>query len=221
METMASYQCPFCNADVPMMNGTCSISDARFRYENEFDDEYNFQIVFFRCPVCEKISSVAIGKGIYTNEILMYLYPASRVKRFPEYVPAHILKDYREAAAIRLLSPNASAALLRRCLQGIIHDVWDIHEKNLNAEITRLRERIPDEQWHAIDAVRKMGNIGAHMEQNVDKIIDIETDDVDPMIQLIESLIEDWYIVQRKNKKTYEDLIARGEKKDTLRREHP
>lgn len=204
-----------------MMNGTCSISDARFRCGNEFDDEYNFEIVFFKCPTCGKITSVALGKGIYTNEIRMYLYPASRAKRFPEYIPAPILKDYMEAHAIKALSPNASATLLRRCLQGIIHDVWDIHEKNLNAEITCLRDKIPDEQWRAIDAVRKMGNIGAHMEQNVDKIIDIESDEVTPMIQLVESLIEDWYVAKYKNKKIYENLISLGEKKDTIRKGHP
>jgi hypothetical protein len=50
------------------------------------------------------------------------LLPESRAKEFPDYVPAAILDDYRQACRIASFSPKASATLARRCLQGMIRD---------------------------------------------------------------------------------------------------
>lgn len=72
------------------------------------------------------------------------------------------------------LSPKAAATLFRRCLQGMIHDFWNIHEKNLNAEITELQDKVPSSMWKALDGIRKIGNIGAHMESDVNLIVDID-----------------------------------------------
>lgn len=153
---------------------------------------------------------MALGKGTYTDGTAIYLYPFSRAKLFPEYVPRSIREDYRQAHAIKAISPNASAALSRRCLQGIIRDVWDIRERTLNAEINRLRDCVSSDQWKAIDAIRKMGNIGAHMERDIDRIVDIEPNEAEAILRLVESLIEDWYISKRKNEAACEELISLG-----------
>ncbi len=44
----------------------------------------------------------------------------------------------------------------------MIHDFWGIYEKNLNAEITTLKDKVTSAQWAALDGLRKIGNIGAH-----------------------------------------------------------
>jgi len=98
------------------------------------------------------------------------ILPGSKAMRLPSYVPEAIRKDYEEACRILNDSPKASATLARRCLQGIVRDFWDIPKNkrgNLSAELNHLRESIDDATWDIIEAIRKIGNIGAHMEEDV------------------------------------------------------
>ena len=42
--------------------------------------------------------------------------------------------------------------------------------------------------------MRKIGNIGAHMEKDINLIVDIEEGEAQALIELIELLFEEWYI---------------------------
>lgn len=99
------------------------------------------------------------------------LRPQSKAKQFPAYVPEPIRHDYEEACLIKDLSPKASATLSRRCLQGTIRDFWGITRDRLIDEINELKGRVDQATWEAIDAVRSIGNIGAHMEKDIDLIV--------------------------------------------------
>ena len=76
----------------------------------------------------------------------------------------------------------------------MIHDFWGIKEKNLNAEITSLKSRISPSLWKAIDGIRTLGNIGAHMESDINVIVDIDSGEAEKLLKLIEHLIKEWYI---------------------------
>lgn len=143
-------------------------------------------------------------------------------KIYPDYIPKQIRDDYREAALIMSHSPKASATLLRRCLQGMIHDFWDIHEKNLNAEITTLKSKnIPSTQWAAIDGLRKLGNIGAHMEHDVNTIIDIDEGEAQKLMKLIELLIEKWYIARHDEEALFAEITGMADEKQVQRKGVP
>ena len=101
--------------------------------------------------------------------------------------------DYYEACAIRDLSPKASATLTRRCLQGMIRDFCGIAKATLAKEIDALREALDNhtapkgvthESVEAIDAVRKVGNIGAHMEKDIALIVDVDPGEAQMLIEL-------------------------------------
>ena len=66
--------------------------------------------------------------------------------------------------------------------------------KNLNAEISALKGKIPSDLWSSIDAFRQLGNIGAHMERDTNIIVDIDPGKVNSLIKLIELLMKEWYI---------------------------
>ncbi|MFX8102761.1 DUF4145 domain-containing protein, partial [Acinetobacter baumannii] len=76
----------------------------------------------------------------------------------------------------------------RRCLQGMIRDYWGVSKNTLNEEIKAIKDRIDPIIWQAIDAVRKIGNIGAHMEKDINFIIDVEPNEAQMLIGLIEML---------------------------------
>ena len=150
------------------------------------------------------------------------LLPDSKAKPQPDYIPAHIRKDYEEACKIAQLSPNASAVLARRCLQSMIRDFCNITEKTLHKEIEKLKisveeRKIPsvtEESIQAIDNIRKMGNIGAHMEKPTGILIDIEPEEADLLIQLIETLFKDWYVARNERQERLNAIQAISAKKE-------
>lgn len=124
------------------------------------------------------------------------LLPEARLVTLPTDVPEEIAITYREAVLVAEVSGRASAAMARRCLQGIVRDFFNIPNNkrgNLGAELSYVRSSIDPELWEAIQAVRGVGDIGAHMDQNVDHIIDITHDEAKLLIGLIETLFKEWY----------------------------
>lgn len=131
----------------------------------------------------------------------------------PDYVPEAIRDDYTEACVIRDGSPKASATLCRRALQGMIRNFWGITERTLKLEIDALQDKVESQTWEAIDAVREVGNIGAHTEKDVNVIIDVEPHEADQLIWLVETLISDWYINKHEREQHLTELKALADQK--------
>lgn len=219
---MAGYRCPFCDEIMSIHEKTRSIHRLSF-------DGYGFaasariphlELTFYRCPNEDCQQTSAFARGLYgfidNNEIS--IHPQATFECYPEYVPLSIRNDYEEACKILHLSPKASATLARRCLQGMIRDFHGIVDKTLNNEIAKLQGIVPAAQWRAIDAVRKIGNIGAHMEKDVNLIVDIDPEEAEKLIMLIEHLIESWYIQRHEADELYADLVAISDEKADVRK---
>lgn len=191
--------CPFCNSSIPQTPETyreleCYFNVDRAHYVD--DTTPNSSIInlnLLYCPTCKEVSINAIGRH-HLSGLSVPIYPKSLAKNFPDYVPLSIRNDYEEAYSIVGLSPKASATLSRRCLQGMIRDFWNIRKNRLVDEIDELKSYIPASQWNAITALRKVGNIGAHMEKDVNTIVDVEPNEAEKLLKLIELLIDKWYI---------------------------
>jgi Domain of unknown function (DUF4145) len=143
------------------------------------------------------------------------LLPDSYAKPQPDFIKAALREDYLEACKIRDLNPKASATLARRCLQGMIRDFCGISKSRLIDEIGELRKQLDSngaakgvthESVDAIDAVRKIDNIGAHMEKDVDLIVDIDPGEA--QIDLIEMLFEEWYVEREKRTRRLAEMTA-------------
>lgn len=218
---MAGFQCPFCGEIMSIHRNTharwrINFDSPNLSYPNPLP---YLKLEIYKCPNddCRKESVFVDGVNGYIGDASVDIYPQCIYEIFPEYVPAAIRSDYEEACAIVKRSPKAAATLARRCLQGMIHDFWDIHEKNLNAEITQLKGKVSPSQWKAIDAVRSVGNIGAHMEHDVNKIIDVDPDEAGKLIRLIEHLIEKWYIDRHDEEELYAELAGISQAKADAR----
>lgn len=175
-------------------------------------------LTFGKCPNCGKTSIHMTP--YWKNGMMKFSFsypPEDGINSFPDYVPSAIQSDYLEAVSIVNLSPKASATLARRCLQGMIHDFWGIREKNLNAEITALNGKIPAAQWKAIDGLRKIGNIGAHMEKDVELIVDVDPDEAKQLLKLIELLIEKWYVARHDEEQLLAEITAIAAEKENER----
>ncbi|WP_425540000.1 DUF4145 domain-containing protein [Microaceticoccus formicicus] len=132
-------------------------------------------VIFYKCPACLKTSIKIEGLGEqFSNNYKSFFYPSSKAKNYPDYVPQAIREDYEEAHKIINLSPKASATLSRRCIQGMIRNVFNVNKRTLAEEINSIKDQVDNKLWSGIDAIRKVGNIGAHMEKNINEIIPIE-----------------------------------------------
>jgi hypothetical protein len=150
------------------------------------------------------------------------LLPGSSAKPQPDFIPKALVADYNEACRIRDLSPKAAATLARRCLQGMIRDFCRVSKATLFKEIEELREQldkgtaakgVTHESVDAIDAVRGVGNIGAHMEKDVDLIVEIEPGEAQMLIELIEMLFDEWYVERHKRTQRLAEITALSAKK--------
>lgn len=208
-----SFICPFCQSSVaenPMTHRTrLEFFDASvLPYNCDVNNRLTHLLLnTFKCSECHRVFFSAEGVGEHIEGMHFSIYPRSNCKQFPEYVPAPIRQDYQEACDILHLSPKASATLARRCLQGMIRDFWGISKGRLIDEVNALQEVVPPHQWKAIDAVRKIGNIGAHMEKDVNFIIDISAEDAETLLKLIERLITRWYVDRYEEEALYQDVI--------------
>lgn len=218
-----AWKCPFCNHSTTINDDRCSSSSHSFSHNNK----YGALTIKTKVTVCpnEKCREAVMEAYLYKSgqyglpvgdpQLYWRLYPRSHAKTFPSYVPQPILDDYEEACLIESLSPKASATLSRRCLQGIIRDFWGIKKTRLIDEVNELQSKIDTTTWQAIDAVRSLGNIGAHMEKEINVILDVEPEEAKLLTQLIEVLLQDWYVARHEKQRHLSSIIAAAEQKRT------
>ena len=217
-----TYVCPFCGCRQAYSRECCDYTYAgyhiNYTQRSDYEKIHDIEIYHLLCnnEKCKKITVVTKSKCIINKQ--WDIFPDNVYRQYPEYIPQQIRDDYVEACSIIYDSPKAAATLLRRCLQGMIHDFWNIHEKNLNAEITMLKEKVPASQWNAIDGLRKIGNIGAHMEHDVNLVIDIGCNEAIKLQKLIELLLEKWYVSRYEEELLYSEICGISDEKEDMRK---
>jgi len=224
-----SWTCPFCNRPVTITEESVSGSRHILKIDNAEGDQFlAYKFIVCPNPKCKRFSlEVSLAKAGHGSKIGYFqeepvktwqLIPQSRAQSFPDYIPKAILSDYGEACLIKDLSPKASATLARRCLQGIIRDFWKVKPSSLANEIEQIKDKVDPTTWEAIDAIRSVGNIGAHMEEDVNLIVDIEPNEAELLIGLIEILLKDWYIAREQKQSHLAAVVKLAQDKETAKK---
>jgi hypothetical protein len=222
------WTCPYCDRDTTITDtyGT-DYFDLKLKNAEGFR-RFKSLIVVCPNPKCQQFtlritkhaadwSSAGLTAVVDVPLQTWNLIPPSNAKAFPDYVPKPIRDDYLEACLIRDLSPKASATLSRRCLQGMIRDFWKIVKARLIDEIEALEDKVDAQTWAAIDAVRKIGNIGAHMEKDINVIVDVEPNEAQKLIELIELLVKDWYVTRHDRAERLKNIVGIKDQKDAAK----
>ena len=223
-----SWKCPFCNHDTTITTDY-EVHELVSLTSDNVDGPRVLYSQFVVCPnkTCKKFSlTVSLyerylsGGGWRPGKLLKKwrLVPPSSARVFPDYIPRVIIDDYTDTCSIADLSPKASATLARRCLQGMIRDFWGIKKSNLAVAITALRGKVSDLTWKAIDSVRSLGNIGAHMEKDINLLIDVDPGEAEKLIWLIEYLLEDWYIRRHDQEERLKEVVEIADAKEEQRK---
>jgi hypothetical protein len=225
------WTCPYCDRDTTITDSNYDISSFSLDMKNVWGPRY-FRAHKIVCPnpKCNKFAFELamfkyelVGGGWKVSDFIQSwkLIPPSAAKVFPVYVPQPIREDYLEACQIRDLSPKASATLSRRCLQGMLRDFWGVTKARLIDEIEAIKDKTDALTWEAIDAVRKIGNIGAHMEKDINLIVDVDPDEAQALIGLIELLIKDWYITRHDRQERLKAIVGIKDAKQAIKSGQP
>ena len=223
------WQCPYCESWQVLQENN------NFKNIKNYDlvsiskyDKIGLRLHSIACLKCKELtlkidlaSTYHANGGIYfKNTIKSWtLMPDSRAKPQPEYIPKNIREEYEEACKVADLSPKASAVLARKCLEAMIKDFCKIKgSKNLATMIEEVKKAtdipgITEGSIKAIDHIRKQGNIAAHIEQPTNELIDdISKEDADLLIELLEMLLQEWYIDSHDRKERLSKITTRKSK---------
>ena len=210
------WKCPYCGHAQIVTDTTFDIVDFRIQNDLSRYGPIGGRVTSIVCSnsdckeitICFSLNESAqdqTGRWRLTNHAhrSWSLLPESSAKPQPDYIPKPIVENYNQACRIRDLSANASAAMSRRCVQGMIRDFWKISKGTLAKEIDILKKQVDEgkgprganhDTMDAIGHVRRIGSIGAHMEKDINLILDVEPDEAQALIDLIELLFEEWYV---------------------------
>lgn len=209
-----NWSCPHCSRAQTVVDSRYHQETSGFAVGTLAGGPLAFERTAIACsnPDCQKLTlRIRVGKDVggesyivSSTELLFseQLIPRGSAKPQPAYIPTPLVEDYTEACLIRDLSAKASATLTRRCLQGMIRDFAGISKPRLIDEIKALKAAVEDgtadrsvtaETVAAIDHVRSLGNIGAHMEADINVIVSVDAGEAQIMIELTELLFDEWY----------------------------
>lgn len=180
-------------------------------YHPQSDDEKDFTITSHRCPEC-------YGQVMWLNELgprpvsptvereikaVTLLYPKFPITTLPPEVPEGYANEFRQAAQTLDISPKASAALSRRCLQALIREKAAIQRPSLFEEIRLLLDRreLPKHLADDLDAIRAVGNFAAHpvKDTNTAEIVDVEPGEAEWTLEVLRELLLFYFVDERKS----------------------
>ncbi|MGG1650531.1 DUF4145 domain-containing protein [Paenibacillus sp. NRS-1775] len=193
--------CPYCN------KGFNAVTD--FHKKLISINENPYSILGIVCPLCHELSILkfppdtlvshkaeSIRQAIYEGDY-EFLVPHKH-QSTSVLVPEEFRKDFAEATATLKQSPNASAALSRRCLQNILRNHFGIHKRNLYSEIKEYLTStdVPSYLYESLDLIRLSGNIGTHPLKNevTGEIVEVKEQDAKIMLDIIELLFDHVFI---------------------------
>lgn len=224
------WTCPYCGHAATIREHDRDVAAHTVNIENALGGAKVFVQRSIRCPNdrCRRVTvtysmhePVPVGMhGAYEPGKLLQawrLIPPAQMKILPPYVPRPIVEDYEEACKIAELSPKAAATLARRALQGMIRDFHKIAKPRLKDEVDALQGVVDPLVWKAIDAVRSTGNIGAHMEKDINVLVDVDPDEARLLIGLIEILVDDWYVARHRREESLNAVVDLGKAKQDQR----
>ena len=152
-----------------VIDGVTETELVEFEPGNSFEEE--FEIVFTRCENCLKHSLYVFLNG--NSDESISLYP--KEKQIDSAVPKAIRDAYMEALKIKRHSSIAFVVMVRRSLESLCKQKKAKGE-NLYKKIEDLGQKgiIPKALCEMANLIRLLGNEGAHADNKVFTIEEIE-----------------------------------------------
>jgi hypothetical protein len=151
------------------------------------------------CPACDRfilLLAFHYSQGVET----VLAFPTDPIPRpVPPEVPDPYRSDFNQAAAVIDISPQASAALSRRCLQQLLRDKAKATSWNLGDQIDEVVEagRLPAGFAEDLDMVKSIGEFAAHPQksEHTGEIMPVEPGEAAWSLDTLERLFELYFVL--------------------------
>lgn len=196
-------KCPHCEVAI---HPTFKIHD--LGHEGVIDTlTYRWRVLLNSCPACAKpIVQLEYTQhspvGRHGSNLFTVFPKNSYTRKAPPEVPPDIADDYNEACLVLHISPKASAALSRRCLQHILLKVGVSKSDNLSSAIDdALKSSLPKYIAENLDAIRNIGNFAAHPMKcaNTGEIVPVEPQEAEWNLDVLDSLFDFYFVMPAAN----------------------
>jgi hypothetical protein len=201
--------CPHCTIAFHLNSAT------EYWLDGDTDSSRGHYIYRMTCPQCQKMILI-LSKHRYDITTQGWaephqnvIYPKHKSARKPcppevQQKSAKIADTYQKACLCLDISPEASAALSRRCLQQVLRDNESIPklskgpDNNLTDEIKHVigLNKLSSTLAGKLDYVRHVGNFAAHPTKDINtgSIVDVEAGEADYNLDVLEDLFEFYYV---------------------------
>jgi len=189
-------RCPHCLTTVKFLKG-------KQEALNYMHADERLWMTIALCPECGRLI-VTLETGEYlpgpgkefAAEKEFVVWPRESSRPVPKEVPGHIAADYKEAAEVLNISPKASAALSRRCLQAVLREAANANQHNLADQIKAVKPNLPSYIADNVDAIRQIGNFAAHpiKERASEQIVDVEPGEAEWNLEVLDLLFDFYYV---------------------------
>jgi Domain of unknown function (DUF4145) len=142
------------------------------------------------------------ANDLYPPSSWTQIHPAgSNRGPVPIDVPMPIAVDYNEAAIVLPFSPKASAALSRRCLQGVLQQAGYLQRDlavQIDAALAEIdaRKALPTGVHSTLDAIRNFGNFSAHPITDLTtlQVVEVEDHEAEYCLDVLDALFDHYYV---------------------------
>jgi len=170
------------------------------------DSEGTWYLHYTTCPSCEKFI-IKLSLNVVKNHAWVHHadFPVRPIGVARAPLPKEVLekysKTYIQASQVLPISPEASAALSRRCLQHLLREEVKVKPSDLSDEIQQVMDsgKLSSTLSDSIDAIRNIGNFAAHpiKSTNSGEVVDVEPGEAEWTLDVLEELF-DHYLVKPK-----------------------
>ncbi len=197
--------CPHCRTTI---HASLNPTHLGFCGKNPDGLTYSWDTILEECPACKKpivFLSYKLHNGKFLNphSVTSLVFPKHSTRQpAPQEVPLAIANDYNEAALVLDLSPQASAALSRRCLQHLLENSGLSKNNNLNKAIEEaMGKNLPSYITESLDSIRAIGNFAAHTQKSVNtgEILPVEPHEAEWNLEVLDMLFDFCYVHPAKN----------------------
>jgi len=206
-------KCPHCRIGVNLSGYATIINNINMPL-NSPSFRTTHTLIFLLCPLCKESvialrETILLSDGSIANITDNYIYPnIMRYDYAPQEVDAEYADDYNEAIKVLDISPNASSALSRRCLQNLLRHKISIklpdgHKSTLDNEIQAyIKLNPPSYISEGLEDIRKVGNIASHPFKHITtgEIVNVPKEFAEHTIIVLQQLFDHLFVAPAKAK---------------------
>ena len=182
-------------------------------YSERDGNERTITFAVLTCPLCQRTAAKLVLVPTEGSREEMVVFPLGNARPVPPQVPKKYASEFIEASRTLSVSPKASAALSRRCLQLLLEDIGKVTKRQLSDQIQEAiaSGSLPAMLRERLSVLRELGNFGAHpiKGEHPGEIVDVELNEAEWCLDTIADLFDYWFVRPVEEKRLLDEFNAK------------